>query len=44
MAPDFEKLWAISWKYGPLKSWGGPDKKEEGNEMCNSRVQYFVYF
>ena len=36
MVPDFQKLWAISQKYGPLKSWGGPGDSEYGHDKYNS--------
>ena len=29
MAPGFQKLWAISKKYGPWQLWDGPEVKEK---------------
>ena len=29
MAPGFQKLWAISKKYGPWRLWDGPEVKEK---------------
>ena len=29
MAPGFQKLWAISKRYGPWQLWDGPEVKEK---------------